>query len=375
MTPPRFAVRLMRWSLSPEDRPAVLGDLDEEFDAIANARSVADARRWYWRQALTSAAPNAMRRVRQAYLREYGTPEALRAQRKSRRFGFRLLALGAGMMVVSVPLHLSLANGGAVAAWGLLLLAFSYLETGRPRRPKPGEGMVAFALIVTWLGALIVSRASEYLAPMGFIAFWVVINLWPRALWPVPIRRPPARYSVLTPIVHFRQADGSLYSTSTLPADPMAMDRPTLGLAEPMALPAEDSLEGMVPLAPVLRRSFRADESIRLFSVINADPDRLDATLEVRAQATGYVVRRVRISVTEATPKLPPPPPPWRDDDVVRLPQWPVSALDVVLPLGGLAAGKYDLRLVATEGTVTSSEDDEIVVLPDEARQSPASRP
>jgi hypothetical protein len=39
-----------------------------------------------------------------------------------------------------------------------------------------------------------------------------------------------------------------------------------------------------------------------------------------------------------------------------------VSALDVVLPLEGLAPGKYGLRLVATEGTVTSSQDEEIVL-------------
>ena len=362
MKPPRLAERLVQWSLSPEDRPAVLGDLDEEFDSISATLTVSEARRWYWRQAVTSAVPNAARRIRQGYLREYGTPEAREAQRRSRRFGFWLLVIGAGMMVASLPLHLPLANGEAVAGWGLLLLAFSCLETGRPRRRKPGEGLVAFALLVAWFGALIVARASEYLAPMGFIAFYAVIDLWPRAFWPMPVHRLPARYSVLTPIVHFRQPDGSLCATTTLSADPRAMDRPTLGLAEAMPIPAEDVVEGVVPLRPVLTRSFRADESIRLFSVINADPDRLNARLEVRAEPTGEVVRRVPISVTKATPKLPPPPPPWRDDEA-RLPKWPVSALDVVLPLQGLAPGKYGLRLVATEGTLTSSEDEEIVVL------------
>ena len=52
--PPRSAERLMRASLSAEDRQAVLGDLHEEWAAIAAAQGDSAARRWYWRQALTS---------------------------------------------------------------------------------------------------------------------------------------------------------------------------------------------------------------------------------------------------------------------------------------------------------------------------------
>jgi hypothetical protein len=60
---PRRAERLMRWSLAPWERAAVLGDLEEETHAIANDRGAAAARQWYWRQTTRSVVPNVWRRV------------------------------------------------------------------------------------------------------------------------------------------------------------------------------------------------------------------------------------------------------------------------------------------------------------------------
>jgi predicted permease len=60
--PPRLAERLVARSILAIDRVAVLGDLAEEFEAIASARGGAAARRWYWRQTLASLAPNLRRR-------------------------------------------------------------------------------------------------------------------------------------------------------------------------------------------------------------------------------------------------------------------------------------------------------------------------
>ena len=53
LQPPRLAERLLRWShRDPDWRDAVCGDLAEEFVTVARRRTVASARRWYWRQSL-----------------------------------------------------------------------------------------------------------------------------------------------------------------------------------------------------------------------------------------------------------------------------------------------------------------------------------
>ncbi len=61
--PPTLAERLMCWSLPPIDRSVVLGDLAEEFDALATHRGVRHARRWYRRQVRRSLILNLRRRL------------------------------------------------------------------------------------------------------------------------------------------------------------------------------------------------------------------------------------------------------------------------------------------------------------------------
>src|ERR1019366_7993946 len=48
------AERLLRWSLSADDRQTVLGDLQEEFGAIEPTHGMVAARRWYWWQVTSS---------------------------------------------------------------------------------------------------------------------------------------------------------------------------------------------------------------------------------------------------------------------------------------------------------------------------------
>src|SRR6516165_10521728 len=61
--PPR-AERLVRWSLAPWERHAILGDLQEEAGTIAATNGGLAARRWYWRQAIWSVWPNVVRRLK-----------------------------------------------------------------------------------------------------------------------------------------------------------------------------------------------------------------------------------------------------------------------------------------------------------------------
>ena len=60
---PRLAELLMAWSLHPEDRDAVLGDLCEEFAARAEQDGAMAARRWYWTQVRSSLFDNLRRRL------------------------------------------------------------------------------------------------------------------------------------------------------------------------------------------------------------------------------------------------------------------------------------------------------------------------
>ena len=62
--PPRVAACLMRLSLGDDDADAVLGDLAEDFAAMAAANGPAAARRWFWRQTATSLLPNLRRKTR-----------------------------------------------------------------------------------------------------------------------------------------------------------------------------------------------------------------------------------------------------------------------------------------------------------------------
>lgn len=53
--PPKWAERLVTWSVGDDDRDAALGDLAEEFAERATRDGARAARRWYWRQARASA--------------------------------------------------------------------------------------------------------------------------------------------------------------------------------------------------------------------------------------------------------------------------------------------------------------------------------
>jgi hypothetical protein len=54
--PPWLACLLLRLALDPEIAEPVLGDLEEEFAERLAREGRFRARRWYWKQALTSSA-------------------------------------------------------------------------------------------------------------------------------------------------------------------------------------------------------------------------------------------------------------------------------------------------------------------------------
>lgn len=52
--PPRIAIRLLTLFGTGEEAESILGDLLEEFFQVASKSGVASARRWYWRQTMTT---------------------------------------------------------------------------------------------------------------------------------------------------------------------------------------------------------------------------------------------------------------------------------------------------------------------------------
>jgi predicted permease len=83
----------MARSLVERDRIAVLGDLAEEFSALAAQDGVRAARRWYWRQTLASLTPNLRRRLqRHAPARQHSPGGSLMDSLwQDARFGWRSL--------------------------------------------------------------------------------------------------------------------------------------------------------------------------------------------------------------------------------------------------------------------------------------------
>jgi hypothetical protein len=54
--PPRIAVWLLSLVATPDQFPAIVGDLLEEFSTIASRSSITAARRWHWRQSARTIA-------------------------------------------------------------------------------------------------------------------------------------------------------------------------------------------------------------------------------------------------------------------------------------------------------------------------------
>jgi hypothetical protein len=193
--------------------------------------------------------------------------------------------------------------------------------------------------------------------------------MWPRAAWPFRRRLPIREYSLRSPRVFYRDREGNIYDTVTVHASPLAMSPPIVGLAEPATVPNEDRIDGVVPMTSTISRAFTPDVSLRLFTVVNADWEHLQARLELHRAATGRLIGSVPASVSRATPKLP-----YRnpvmvdpDDEVPVIPTSPVSEVSVVVSLSGLAPGEYTLRLVAGDDDGSSCQDTEITVREGEA--------
>lgn len=95
--PPRLAVCLLNLFVSNENAESILGDLFEEFSALASGAGVVSARRWFWRQSLRTLASQFSVNFRFAPASLFGSVLA----------GFLLLRFGGGLSekVIFAVLH------------------------------------------------------------------------------------------------------------------------------------------------------------------------------------------------------------------------------------------------------------------------------
>ena len=128
--------RLARWvlvALLPERyRDNQVGDLAEEFRALADARGLRAARRWYWSQTLTSAKANLTLRVRARSYRPKEGSATMGTLWQDIRYGARGLGKNPGYAVISA-LTLALAIGVNTAIFSLVsIIAFADLPMQDP---------------------------------------------------------------------------------------------------------------------------------------------------------------------------------------------------------------------------------------------------
>lgn len=202
-TPPPLAERLLRWSLAPDDREAVLGDFQEEFAVLLDVRGKTAATRWYWMQALLSLPPNVVRRLRGDRQRRLAaeTTEERDARRSLRRTGAVMSA--SGVLLFVFGMFTAALGDGALLVPLLIVLACVLLLFGTTLffgslSPRPEYDRLTYQLnqrrsSIVWLLFILatlpdkvaaapyarVVRIWEFLPMLAALA----IAVWPRKYW------------------------------------------------------------------------------------------------------------------------------------------------------------------------------------------------
>jgi hypothetical protein len=352
LNPPPRAERVARWSLAPWERPALLGDLQEEFRDLSETAGEGAARRWYWRQAIASVWPNVIRRLRGDDRRH-----ALWSQ------GMQGVAFGCLMLVTQgIALTLSLSPvprrfdpfiGTAWMLFGATTIAESILRKRvRARAPQ------IKCLAVFWIVAIVGSIAAIAVWPRhSQQILWapllpaIVIRLWP--WWPPD--PPPTEFRVRAKSDPDQNPEELL--TINVPNIPLGLSGLVLCHA------AARAAVGAAPHAihreePTIDRAFTDADAVRVCAVVNLAGPPPHATLDV-VDAAGHVSRTVQTTV--AAGSLEQVPATW-DDVAEDDPAEHFGQVDVTLPLADLAPGAYRLRVTAADAAHTSQREEPIVV-------------
>jgi len=333
--PPKFAERLLRWSLPDEDRDVVLGDLQEEFGALAAEAGVAHAQRWYRQQTLLSVGPNLARRTRRQFdeRRRFETDEDRQARRKARKWGLLMLIVGVPGVVWSdeaFPWVVAL----YVALFGVTVFLGSFFA--RPPLNEFARGIArrrnnmfwAFYWVAVFPDHIVGRTPSVVHLEMVALLLGVSVWFWPEKYWVFGSDVPYADPQVWTPFIGSgrRAPDGSFRLTVDAP-------RGGASIGDPIVVRAGD---------PRIRidHVYATHDSLRVFAVVGegAEPPRV--TVEV-LESSGVVKMSVLAHLQPA------------DLVPARVPTRPLrtrlAQVDEVVNLSGLLPGKYQLRLTVAD--------------------------
>jgi hypothetical protein len=360
-----MAERMMRWSLEAADRPAVLGDLQEEFTAIALARGSSAAVRWYRRQVATSIGPNLTRlitgriRRRTTYLRAFWAVFLFVAG-LCKPIAFSVFGGNPEYSLTGVG-YFDLYVGGAAGCWLLtFLLSDRVFDSMRARVSERRWVVVCCLALMHDASRELFGHEPGTLFTHAMLASQVLILVLPLR----PLSLLATEYRVYTPVVQgWRDKEGSPFLMTAVPAEAMEMSRPIMGLATPAFLPPDDVVSGVVPMKLTIERSFPSTQVLRVFAVVQATPTATSAVVELR-NASDRVVRVIPAIVAPGhlAERAVPDGGARTEANQTHEPVPPIMSVDAIVPLLGLAPGAYCLRLIATAGSTQSHQDEQIVI-------------
>jgi hypothetical protein len=358
---PARAERLMAWSLPPDERAAVLGDLEEEAKDIAEAQGGRAAARWYRRQVTRSLVPNVARRVGTTWRgwREVASLEDLERRRFLRRASvwFIGICFAPGVVVFAFTGEVGLFIPGAIlGSLGVVGLFLSLFNVSRPR-PLP------MRVFVGWFGFLSIDHFGLPTAEARWVARIVLLALclWPDRYWPSrDRRRARPEYWVRTP-VRWYVGSKEPHVTTAVPAVQLAMSDIIVGRSVAKS-PEESDDTSFSPMETVVSRTFSRADELRLYSAIHGDCASVMAHLEIR-DSSQRVVRRVAAPLAAAASvRFIKGFGSFIEDMPATAHADPLAHLDVTLPLADLTPGTYSLRLIVSDGDTTNHRNVDVAI-------------
>lgn len=335
--PPR-AERLLRWSLSPLERPAILGDLQEEHTALAQVKGAKSADQWYWRQVLRSIAPSLWRRL-----------QADRRREARFRTGLWLVAGGVASVLPGLLFNSKVSlfwTCYGVLGAGQVVAALLHKRLDPPPRQRRVEKWLFVGIGVTWL----VVANSGLISPnrFGWIVFGLMIAL---ALWP----RLPAEVGAE---VRVQPKDGSDLGP---PVWSLELPTESLGLSG-LVLNRElhsTSLHAARLPQVTIQRTFAPSDRVRVRAAVNLAGREERASIELLDREGKQVWQAPTPLITGKLVEVPAS----LDDLADRDPADHFGLIDEALPLADLAPGSYRIRVTVANDIFQASSADEVITI------------
>lgn len=344
---PARAERLLRWSLSPLDRPAILGDLEEEHTALRRTAGSAAADRWYWRQVLRSIAPNLWRRLRADPRREARFHSGLRAIAMGVLFLVPSLFVTSRRVPATVPIEWILCT-----IFGLcqVIVALVYRRVEAPSRQRRMLSWWSAGILSFWLIA-----GSWQLIPAGWLSVIVFGWLLALAMWPVWPRLP----ADLGADFRVQPKDGSGLGSAAwwleLPAESLGLSG--LVLSRDWGVTASAHAARLPQVT--IDRTFPPSARVRVRAAVNlsgrgerASVELLDCQGKQVWQAPAPLIVGKLVEVPASLDQL-----------ADRDPADHFGLIDEALPLATLEPGSYRLRVTVANDIFQSSHSDEVITI------------